>query len=80
MRRLIPPGFVLVLALVALAGCVQPSRQAVRPAPPGPIDVIKGLWGNYSGRCPDDYEFCRGSRTSICCPAERGCCEDERGA
>jgi len=80
MRRLTPPGLVLALALLGLAGCPQPPRRAVRPAPPGPVDVIKGLWGDYSGRCPSDFEFCRGSRTSICCPEERGCCEDERGA
>jgi hypothetical protein len=80
MRRLIPPGFVLALALLGLAGCPQQPRHPVRAAPPGPVDVIKSLWGDYSGRCHDGYEFCRGSRTSICCPGERGCCEGAQGA
>ena len=68
------------LALVLIGGCVAEPRGAVRPAPPGPLDVIRGgVWGDYSGLCPKHYEFCHGGRRSICCPGERGCCEDASG-
>jgi len=73
----------LVLAIVGgLCGNVgaQPRGGAVRPAPPGPLDVLRmGVWGDYSGLCPKHYDFCRAGRQSICCPGPQGCCDDERG-
>jgi len=80
MRRLMPRFLVVGLALVALAGCAPESRRAVRPSDPGPVDMLRGLFGDYRGRCPDDYTFCKSGRSSICCPYERGCCEDSQGA
>jgi hypothetical protein len=74
--------FILVLSLMLLAGsCApQPHGGAVRPAPPGPLDIIRGgVWGDYSGLCPKQYEFCHAGRRSVCCPASRGCCEDSSG-
>jgi hypothetical protein len=73
-------GFALLLATLLIAGCSPEPRRAVRPAPPGPLDLIRGLWGDNSGRCPRDYAFCKSRGRSICCPDERGCCEDAGGA
>lgn len=72
----------LIAALAALlaASCNSPTvRGGVRPAPPGPLDIVRGtIWGDFSGLCPKHYDFCRGGRLSICCPAG-GCCEDQNG-
>lgn len=67
--------------MALIAACVAHDRRdAVQPAPPGPFDLIRSLWGDHSGRCPAEYEFCGDGSRSLCCPFERGCCEDSRGA
>ena len=69
----------IVAAALAAVSCASPTRGGVRPAPPGPFDLVRGaVWGDFSGLCPKYYEFCHGGRESICCPAG-GCCSDENG-
>lgn len=71
---------VLLLALVFGGSCRAEPRGAVRPAPPGPLDLLRlGVWGDYSGLCPKNYEYCHAGRRSTCCPVERGCCDDGSG-
>jgi hypothetical protein len=67
------------LAALALAAC-EPGphvRGPVQPAPPGPLDALRSVWGDYSGRCPQNYAYCEGDGQSICCPFTARCCEDE---
>jgi hypothetical protein len=72
--------FVVVLAMLLIGSCVPEPGGAVRPALPGPLDIIRGgVWGDYSGLCPKRYEFCHSGRRSICCPSQRGCCGDASG-
>lgn len=76
MRRLV----VVVLAVVAW-GCMPPPYPgAVKPAPPGPVDLVRSMWGDYGGRCPDGYQYCATSSQPICCPFEAACAEDSGGA
>jgi hypothetical protein len=79
---------VLIVAL-AMASCVAgprgaaaagPRGAAVQPAPPGPIDLVRILFGDYSGLCPRDYEYCHGGRHSLCCPFAHGCCAAADGS
>jgi hypothetical protein len=72
-------GTVLGLAILLIGSCAAGPHGAVRPAPPGPFDLVRGLFGDFSGLCPENYEYCRGGRRSICCPDSRGCCEDASG-
>ncbi len=69
MRRLL-----LTLALAMLAGCyAPPPRGGVTPYPPGPVDMLSIVFGNdYSRLCPQNYDYCRAGKHSICCP--RGSC------
>jgi hypothetical protein len=69
----------LAIAALAIAGCTGPTRGGVRPAPPGPRDLVHGvLFGDFSRLCPRHYDFCMSGSRSICCPAG-GCCEDASG-
>ena len=68
-------------ALLIAAACGGPrSAGPIRPSPPGPFDLVRGLWGDYSGRCPDDYQYCKGERHAVCCPLASRCMEDDSGA
>jgi len=68
------------LMLLSVAACAAPPRGGgVRPAPPGPFDAVRAVWGDYSGMCPRNYDFCQAQRRSLCCPSWRGCCEDASG-
>lgn len=70
----------VLLVLVSVAACVAPPRGGgVRPAPPGPFDAVRAVWGDYSGMCPKHYDYCQAQRRSLCCPSSRGCCEDASG-
>ena len=74
---------VLLIATLLMGSCAAgPRGAAVRPAPPGPLDLVRIIFGDYSTLCPGDYEYCRGGRhsSSICCPFALGCCEDASGA
>lgn len=77
LRSLLP-----VLTVVCLASCSAGARDdgPVRPAPPGPVDALRSLWGDYSGRCPANYAYCHGGPNSLCCPSDQRCCEDSQGA
>jgi hypothetical protein len=68
--------------LLLIAGCSAGPRPGapVQPAPPGPIDALRSVWGDYSGRCPNSYAYCEGDPQSICCPVTARCCEDANGA
>lgn len=73
------------LLCVALTLCTwacgpSPYPGAVKPAPPGPVDVVRSMWGDYGGRCPDRYQYCATSGQAICCPIEARCAEDSGGA
>ena len=58
-RHLIPLVFLI-------AACVAPPRGGgVRPAPPGPFDAVRAVWGDYSGMCPKNYDFCRANHPSF---------------
>ncbi|MBY0275678.1 hypothetical protein K2Z84_10060 [Candidatus Binatia bacterium] len=72
----------LVVALALAAWACAPSSYpgAVKPAPPGPVDVVRSMWGDYGGRCPDRYRYCPASGQAICCPIEARCAEDSGGA
>jgi hypothetical protein len=71
----------LTVALLLACGCAT-SRPpgAVSPAPPGPIDAVRSMWGDYSGRCPDGYQYCSAASQAICCPIQERCEEDSGGA
>ena len=75
-------SYVVPVALLFLVACTPygPNRP-VRPAPPGPVDAIKSLWGDYSARCPNGFGFCKasGDADSLCCPNGQRCCEDANG-
>jgi hypothetical protein len=73
-------SLLLTAAFVLAVGCTADARGPVRPAPPGPIDLIRGAFGDYSSRCPAQYSYCRGTEGAVCCPFESGCCEDAGGA
>jgi hypothetical protein len=69
----------LTIAAIAIVGCTGPTRGGVRPAPPGPRDIVHGvLFGDFSRLCPRRYDFCSDGRRSICCPSG-ACCEDASG-
>ncbi len=70
----------LLIGLLLMGSCAAGPRGAVQPAPPGPVDLLRMMVGDFSGLCPRRYEYCRGGRHSICCPVERGCCRDADGA
>jgi hypothetical protein len=74
MRRLL-----LSLMLALAAGCyAPPPRGGVTPYPPGPVDLISILLGNdYSRLCPQNYDYCRAGKHSVCCP--RGSCYESDG-
>ncbi|HEY8518103.1 MAG TPA: hypothetical protein VIS07_21550 [Candidatus Binatia bacterium] len=74
---------VVSTATLALVACSSGpgTRGPVQPAPPGPLDALRSVWGDYSGRCPDSYAYCSGDGgQAICCPLTARCCEDSRGA
>ncbi len=75
LRRYVVP----LLAFVLIGSCAAEPRHAVRPDPPGPLDLIRSIWGDYSSRCPQDYDYCAARRHAVCCPVEDGCCEDADG-
>jgi hypothetical protein len=78
MARIRP--ILLLAALALIAACAPPDRRgAIQPAPPGPIDLVRSIWGDNSGRCPREYQYCGEFADGVCCPFERGCCEDARG-
>jgi len=72
-------GIVLLLVVLAFGSCAAEPRRAQRPDPPGPIDALHMIWGDFSRLCPDDYDFCGAGGRSLCCPDEQGCCEDASG-
>ena len=71
----------LVVLLLA-AACDEPRSMGgpIEPPPPGPMDVVRGWWGDYGGRCPGDYRYCKGQGEAICCPPTSRCEEDAGGA
>jgi hypothetical protein len=75
--RLLPVLFVFLAA--ACAG-PRSTLGPVKPSAPGPIDAVRSLWGDYSGRCPGDYRYCKGSTQAICCPITSRCEEDAGGS
>jgi len=70
---------VVVLLLASCAG-VRSTGGPVKPADPGPLDLVRSLWGDYGGRCPDDYRYCKGGGQAVCCPITSRCEEDAGGA
>lgn len=72
----------LFFALALAAWACGPSSYptAVKPAPPGPVDLVRSMWGDYGGRCPDRYQYCGAATQAICCPIEERCAEDSGGA
>ena len=69
----------VLLAILAVAGCYNRPRSGVSPAPPGPVDLVNILIRqDYNRLCPDHYEYCQAGKRSICCP-NGGCCQDAYG-
>lgn len=70
-----------VLALLA-AACGGPRAMGgpVKPSTPGPLDLVRSVWGDYGGRCPGDYQYCKGQGNAVCCPITSRCEEDEGGS
>jgi hypothetical protein len=62
------------------AAAAGPRGAGVQPAPPGPVDLVRILFGDYSGLCPRNYEYCHGGRHSVCCPFSYGCCAAADGS
>jgi len=52
----------------------------VKPSTPGPLDLVRSVWGDYGGRCPGDYQYCKGQGNAVCCPITSRCEEDEGGS
>lgn len=72
--------WLLVLVLAAACGGPRYTGGPVKPAAPGPLDLVRSLWGDYGGRCPGDYQYCRGGAQAVCCPIASRCEEDAGGA
>src|ERR1051326_8376313 len=72
----------LLVVILLAAACAAPRSMGgpVKPAAPGPVDLLRGLWGDYGGRCPGDYQFCKGHGQPICCPITSRCEEDAGGS
>ena len=71
-----PRWFVFAMTVMVLAGCYNPPRGGVSPAPPGPVDILHILLLNdYSRLCPERYDYCPAGKHSICCPTG-ACCTD----
>ncbi|HZR80520.1 MAG TPA: hypothetical protein VFD92_05410 [Candidatus Binatia bacterium] len=69
----------IAVAVLFLAACAGNRYGAVTPAPPGPVDLVRMAFGDYSGRCPATYQYCSGSSAAICCPIADRCEEDSGG-
>ncbi len=70
---------VTMMAMLMVAGCYAPTRGGVTPYPPGPVDLVSILVGNdYSRLCPQNHDYCRAGKHSICCPSG-SCCDDGSG-
>jgi len=67
------------LLLLLFCACDPVSHGPVRPEPPGPLDMVRSLWGDYSGRCRSDYSYCQAEGQAICCPGGNVCCSDAQG-
>src|SRR3954468_11569785 len=67
----------LLIALAFFTCAADWDRRPVRPDLPGPIDLLRGVFGDNSSRCPHHYEYCS---SQICCPLEQGCCRDAHGS
>lgn len=72
----------LFLALALLVSACTPTSYpgGVKPLPPGPVDAVRAMWGDYGGRCPESYQYCAASSQAICCPIGERCAEDSGGA
>lgn len=69
----------VLLTILAVAGCYVRPRSGVTPAPPGPVDLVNILLRqDYNRLCPDHYEYCQAGKRSTCCP-NGGCCRDDYG-
>jgi len=74
--------YLMIVGLLLVAACTGPRPMGgpVAPSAPGPVDLVRGLWGDYGGRCPSDYHYCKGDRDSVCCPMTSRCEDDADGA
>ena len=87
-RRAIDPCYgqvmrvclIVVVLLAAACGSPRSMGGAVKPAPPGPLDLVRSVWGDYGGRCPGDYKYCKGHGQAVCCPLTSRCEEDSDGS
>ena len=79
-RRVLALCSIVSLILVVGSCAPQSRRGGVRPDPPGPFDLVRSLWGDYSSLCPKQYDYCSARGRAICCPFDYGCCEDAGGA
>lgn len=69
----------VLLTILAVAGCYNRPRSGVSPAPPGPVDLVNILLRqDYNRLCPEHYDYCQAGKRSICCP-NGGCCQDDYG-
>jgi hypothetical protein len=72
--------WLIMLLFAAACGGPRFAGGPVKPSPPGPMDVIRGVWGDYGGRCPGDYRYCKGHGEAVCCPITSRCEEDAGGS
>jgi len=77
-------SFILALAGVAsltMACLAVPHIAAAAPAtaPPGPIDLLRGIFGGGFASCYNDQLRCAAGGEVICCPLHDACCSGERG-
>src|SRR5436190_21851194 len=78
--RLMTTRWVFLVLLLAACGGIHSAGGPVKPAPPGPLDLVRSLWGDYGGRCPGDYQYCKGGGQAVCCPITSRCEADDGGA
>jgi hypothetical protein len=69
----------LAVLLVAAACGPRATGGPIKPSSPGPLDLVRSLWGDYGGRCPGDYQYCKGRAQAVCCPITSRCEEDAGG-
>src|SRR5882757_6962892 len=70
----------IALSLFVAFGCQSTYGGPVTAAPPGPVDMVRSIWGDYSGRCPNTYAYCSAGGQAICCPTGARCEQDSGGA
>ena len=70
-----------MVSLLILVAIGIPCRGFAEPAtaPPGPVDMLRGIFGGGFASCYRDQVRCVVGSATICCPEGDTCCSDESG-